>query len=117
MERLTKLEEINKGLENFSYENLISGSFNIFFKNRLWYLTFLLVIAFTIFGNMIVVLAVYKNKNLQNTTNYFLMSLALADMLVAILVMPLSLWSELTGFFPFDKIVCILWVSKNLILK
>ncbi|RNA41044.1 5-hydroxytryptamine receptor 2A [Brachionus plicatilis] len=116
MERLTKLNQMNEAFENFSFGEKISNSYELFFKHRLWYLSFLLVIALTIFGNMMVVLAVAKNKKLQNTTNYFLMSLALADMLVAILVMPLSLWSELIGYFPFGKIICILWMSGDIFL-
>ena len=46
---------------------------------------------------MLVVLAVVKNKGLQNTTNFFLMSLAIADSLVAIVVMPLNVIVELLG--------------------
>jgi 5-hydroxytryptamine receptor 2 len=44
-----------------------------------------------------VVLAVIKNRILQNTTNYFLMSLAIADFLVALLVMPLNVINEILG--------------------
>ena len=52
------------------------------------------VIILTIVGNVMVVLAVVKNRILQNTTNYFLMSLAIADFLVAIVVMPLNVIVE-----------------------
>jgi hypothetical protein len=55
------------------------------------------VIIITIAGNIMVVLAVIKNKALQNTTNYFLMSLSIADFLVAVLVMPISVISETAG--------------------
>ena len=44
-----------------------------------------------------VCLAVCWEKRLQNMTNYFLMSLAIADLLVSILVMPLGMVVELYG--------------------
>nr|XP_056715368.1 5-hydroxytryptamine receptor 2C isoform X2 [Euleptes europaea] len=54
-------------------------------------LLILIIILLTIGGNILVILAVSLEKKLQNATNYFLMSLAVADMLVGILVMPVSL--------------------------
>ncbi|KAM4041502.1 5-hydroxytryptamine receptor 2B isoform 2-T2 [Anomaloglossus baeobatrachus] len=51
----------------------------------------LMVIVPTIGGNILVILAVSLEKKLQNATNYFLMSLAVADLLVGIFVMPIAL--------------------------
>lgn len=51
----------------------------------------LMVIIPTIGGNILVILAVSLEKKLQNATNYFLMSLAVADLLVGLLVMPIAL--------------------------
>ena len=48
-------------------------------------------------GNVLVCLAVCWEKRLQNMTNYFLMSLAIADLLVSILVMPLGMVVEMYG--------------------
>uniref|UniRef100_A0A8C0UNW6 G-protein coupled receptors family 1 profile domain-containing protein n=1 Tax=Cyanistes caeruleus TaxID=156563 RepID=A0A8C0UNW6_CYACU len=44
-----------------------------------------LMIVLTIAGNILVIMAVSLEKKLQNATNYFLMSLAIADMLLAVL--------------------------------
>lgn len=41
-------------------------------------------------GNILVCLAVALDKKLQNVTNYFLLSLAVADLLVSLFVMPLG---------------------------
>ncbi|XP_068558103.1 5-hydroxytryptamine receptor 2A-like isoform X2 [Cebidichthys violaceus] len=60
-------------------------------------LLILLVIAVTVMGNILVILAVSLEKKLQNATNYFLMSLAVADMLLGILVMPVSMVTILYG--------------------
>lgn len=61
-------------------------------------LLFAIVIA-TIGGNVLVCLAVAYMRKLQNMFNYFLVSLALSDMLSAILVMPLSIMRAAIGMF------------------
>lgn len=55
--------------------------------------SFLFVIVFIIaggLGNILVCLAVCLDRRLQNVTNYFLLSLAIADLLVSLFVMPLG---------------------------
>lgn len=41
-------------------------------------------------GNILVCLAVALDRRLQNVTNYFLFSLAVADLLVSLFVMPMG---------------------------
>lgn len=60
-------------------------------------LLMVLVIIVTIFGNILVIMAVSLEKKLQNAMNYFLMSLAIADMLLGFLVMPVSMLTILYG--------------------
>ena len=55
--------------------------------------------AFTLFGNILVCLSIFREKNLHSVTNYFIFSLALADILVAILVMPLAVYVEVNKIF------------------
>lgn len=62
-------------------------------------LLIVMVIVPTIGGNILVILAVSLEKKLQNATNYFLMSLAVADLLVGLLVMPIALVTVLYGKF------------------
>lgn len=55
--------------------------------------SFLFVVVFIIaggIGNILVCLAVLLDRRLQNVTNYFLLSLAIADLLVSLFVMPLG---------------------------
>lgn len=55
--------------------------------------TYLFVILFIFaggLGNILICLAVALDKKLQNVTNYFLLSLAVADLLVSLFVMPLG---------------------------
>lgn len=46
------------------------------------------LIVFTIFGNMLVCAAFYLCRDLRNVTNYFVVSLAMADLLVGFVCMP-----------------------------
>ena len=48
-------------------------------------------------GNALVVVAVRVERKLHNVTNYFLVSLACADLLVSLVVMPCSIVQELNG--------------------
>lgn len=70
-----------------------------------WPALFILVITFfTIAGNILVIMAVSLESKLHNATNFFLCSLAVADMLVGFFVMPVSLinilYSKQTSFKP-----------------
>ena len=67
-------------------------------------------------GNIMVIMSVIMNKNLQNTTNLFLMSLAAADFLVAVVVMPIYVLTESIGYFPFGFLVCNIWCSSDIFL-
>jgi len=55
------------------------------------------IIVATAAGNVLVCAAVCLERRLQNITNYFLMSLAIADLLVSLVVMPLAMVVELFG--------------------
>lgn len=69
-------------------------------------LLIVMVIIPTIGGNILVILAVSLERKLQNATNFFLMSLAVADLLVGLLVMPIALVTILYGKFSsvFEKL-------------
>ena len=64
------------------------------------YWALLLVVAplMTALGNCMVILSVVMEKALQTSTNFLIVSLAVADFLVAILVMPWGIY-VLVGFF------------------
>lgn len=48
----------------------------------------------TAFGNILVCVSVCSERSLQTVTNYFIVSLAVADIMVAVLVMPLAVYVE-----------------------
>ncbi|XP_060944267.1 5-hydroxytryptamine receptor 2A [Limanda limanda] len=81
-------------------------------------LLILLVIALTVMGNILVILAVSLEKKLQNATNYFLMSLAVADMLLGILVMPVSMVTILYDYgWPLPSDLCPIWIYLDVLFS
>ncbi|KAM6978169.1 5-hydroxytryptamine receptor 2A [Tautogolabrus adspersus] len=81
-------------------------------------LLILLVIAVTVMGNILVILAVSLEKKLQNATNYFLMSLAVADMLLGILVMPVSMVTILYDYsWPLPSDICPIWIYLDVLFS
>jgi len=48
----------------------------------------------TVFGNVLVCLSVFRERSLRTATNYYIVSLAIADIMVALLVMPLAVYVE-----------------------
>lgn len=56
-----------------------------------------LLIVVIIGGNLLVCLSVLTEKALKTTTNYFIVSLAVADLMLAVLVLPLFVYSEVSG--------------------
>ena len=59
-----------------------------------WALLLCIFPLLTVFGNVLVVLSVYCERSLRTPTNYFIVSLAVADIMVAVLVMPLAVYTE-----------------------
>ncbi|CAM6054281.1 unnamed protein product [Sphagnum tenellum] len=57
-------------------------------------------------GNMLVVIAIATEHNLTSVQNWFIASLAVADLMIGLLVMPFSLSSELMGYWMFGEIWC-----------
>ncbi|KAJ8245267.1 hypothetical protein GJAV_G00268910 [Gymnothorax javanicus] len=56
-----------------------------------------LLILVIILGNILVCLSVLTERSLKTATNYFIVSLAIADLLLAVLVLPLYVYSEFLG--------------------
>ncbi|KAG8586016.1 hypothetical protein GDO81_005213 [Engystomops pustulosus] len=76
------------------------------------------VIVVTIAGNILVIMAVSLEKKLQNATNYFLMSLAIADMLIGFLVMPISMLNILYDYeWPLHRKLCPVWIYLDVLFS
>ncbi|XP_064630050.1 growth hormone secretagogue receptor type 1-like [Lineus longissimus] len=52
---------------------------------------YVFVLTFGIFGNIMVIFVVFKNKDMRNSTNLFLVNLTVADLLVLVVCTPIAL--------------------------
>ncbi|XP_020926006.1 D(3) dopamine receptor isoform X3 [Sus scrofa] len=78
------------------------------------YCTLILAI---VFGNGLVCVAVLRERALQTTTNYLVVSLAVADLLVATLVMPWVVYLEVTGgVWNFSRVCCDVFVTLDVMM-
>ncbi|NXP52141.1 DRD1C protein, partial [Heliornis fulica] len=74
----------------------------------------ILLILSTLLGNTLVCVAVVKFRHLRSkVTNYFVISLAVSDLFVALLVMPWKAATEVAGFWPFGAF-CDIWVAFDI---
>ena len=69
-----------------------------------------------VFGNLLVVIAIATDKNLKTTQNWFIASLAVADFLLGLVIMPFSLANELMGYWYFGFLWCDLWKAIDVLL-
>ena len=65
------------------------------------------------FGNILVILAVKTSSKLSGPTNTFIVSLALADLLLGVLVLPLSAVYEVLDTWIFGRYLCFIWLSVD----
>ncbi|NWV49554.1 DRD2 protein, partial [Daphoenositta chrysoptera] len=75
-----------------------------------------LLIFVIVFGNVLVCMAVSRERALQTTTNYLIVSLAVADLLVATLVMPWVVYLEVVGEWRFSRIHCDIFVTLDVMM-
>ncbi|XP_036739376.2 D(3) dopamine receptor isoform X2 [Manis pentadactyla] len=80
-------------------------------------LSYCALILAIVFGNGLVCVAVLRERALQTTTNYLVVSLAVADLLVATLVMPWVVYLEVTGgVWNFSRVCCDVFVTLDVMM-
>ncbi|KAJ6640058.1 Octopamine receptor [Pseudolycoriella hygida] len=67
-------------------------------------------------SNTLVILSVLTTRRLRTVTNCFVMSLAVADWLVGIFVMPPAVAVHLIGSWQLGWILCDIWISLDVLL-
>ena len=65
----------------------------------------------TIAGNLMVMISFKMDKQLQTISNYFLFSLAVADMIVGLWSMPLFTVTLIHRSWPYGAVLCDAWLS------
>uniref|UniRef100_A0A452HAI9 G-protein coupled receptors family 1 profile domain-containing protein n=1 Tax=Gopherus agassizii TaxID=38772 RepID=A0A452HAI9_9SAUR len=74
-----------------------------------------LFILSAIVGNILVILSVACNRHLQTVTNYFIVNLAIADLLLSTTVLPFSATLEVLGSWAFGRIFCDIWAAVDVL--
>uniref|UniRef100_A0A665UVI6 D(2) dopamine receptor A-like n=1 Tax=Echeneis naucrates TaxID=173247 RepID=A0A665UVI6_ECHNA len=75
-----------------------------------------LLIFCVVFGNVLVCVAVSRERALQTTTNYLIVSLAVSDLLLATLVMPWGVYLEVVGEWHFSLIHCDILLTLDVMM-
>lgn len=123
----TSLYHNNDSLHNSSFEDTVCYSTNYLYNSSFgieiavpeWeaYATVIMlfiVIIGTIFGNILVILGVFTYKPLRIVQNFFIVSLAAADLAVAVLVMPLNVAYMTLGRWLWGKQLCKMWLTCDI---
>ncbi|PBC29804.1 G-protein coupled receptor No9 [Apis cerana cerana] len=66
-----------------------------------------------VLGNVLVILAVYHTSKLRNVTNMFIVSLAVADLMVGLAVLPFSATWEVFKVWIFGDLWCSIWLAVD----
>ncbi|CAH8857062.1 unnamed protein product, partial [Trichobilharzia szidati] len=79
---------------------------------------FLIIVTCTIFiGNLLIIIAFATTSRLRRVTDHYIVSLAMADLLVSVLVLPLAIVRQNLGYWPFESHeLCQFWLSANIVL-
>lgn len=73
------------------------------------------IVVCTFVGNLFVIVAILIDKNLQTPANQLVLSLAVADLMVACLVMPLGTYNDIHQGWWLGKEVCEFWTSADVL--
>nr|BAI44327.1 serotonin receptor 7 [Dugesia japonica] len=88
----------------------------IFINELILGIVFCILILGTVIGNGLVILSVVLAKRLQTPNNILIVNLAISDMLVALLVLPLATIYQLKGYWMFNEIVCDFFIVCDVLL-
>lgn len=76
------------------------------------FLSFLVLVA--VLGNLLVVAAVFTDRRLKRNSNFFIVSLAVSDLLMALVVMTFATVQDINGPWVFGAVFCRIWISSDI---
>lgn len=88
--------------------NGLEDSTNLVGVQLILILAYSTIILCGVTGNSLVIYVVYKFRNLHTVTNYFIVNLAVADLMVNTLCLPFTLMYTLYGQWKFGQVMCYL---------
>ncbi|XP_053211542.1 probable G-protein coupled receptor No18 isoform X2 [Panonychus citri] len=94
-----------------SFEQVVSTP-----KALLMIVSLTTVTILTIVGNVMVIISIFSYRPLKNVQNMFLVSLASADIAVAVIVMPFSIVDMLLDRWIFGTFLCEMWLTSDVLL-
>ncbi|KAM8846908.1 5-hydroxytryptamine receptor 1B-like [Synchiropus splendidus] len=76
--------------------------------------TLALITLLTTLSNAFVIATIYQSRKLHTPANFLIASLALTDLLVSILVMPVSALYTVSQTWTLGQVVCDIWLSSDI---
>ncbi|CAL8248607.1 unnamed protein product [Merluccius merluccius] len=73
------------------------------------------IILFGVVGNILVILSVACHRQLRTVTNYFIVNLAVADLLLSSTVLPFSAILEILDRWVFGRAFCTVWAAVDVL--
>ncbi|XP_078087247.1 adrenoceptor beta 2, surface a [Mustelus asterias] len=73
------------------------------------------IVLVIVFGNVLVITAIARFQRLQTVTNYFITSLACADLVMGLVVVPFGGVRSITGVWYFENFWCDFWTSVDVL--
>lgn len=86
---------------------------DISWPNSLLAMILVMLMLTTAVGNLFVIVAILIERNLRTIGNYLVLSLAIADLLVACLVMPLAGIYQILDRWTLGVLLCDIWTSTD----
>lgn len=104
-------------MESISFQNnsLYSDCTNNLPKCFFLASSLLILVLATVVGNVFVITTIYLERNLHNHGNYLILSLAVTDLFVATLVMPVAAYREILPSWNLPLLFCDIWTSLDVL--
>jgi len=73
------------------------------------------LIIFTVLGNLLVLVALFRYRGLRTISNCLIGNLAASDFLLAVTVLPFSATNECLGHWTFGRVACSVWLVVDVL--
>ncbi|XP_061099265.1 trace amine-associated receptor 1-like [Conger conger] len=100
-------ESVNRSCQKITYPTAMRISLYIFF---------ITIIVLTMCGNLLIIISIAHFKQLHTPSNYLILSLAVTDFLLAIVIMPPSMVCTIETCWYFGDVFCKIHSSSNVML-